>query len=142
MASGCACASGCGTAAVGKCVDLAFFDVQSEGGKETADVGEGGKVVVGDEREIEVLIASFYDRDFAGMVGSELRCKLNMSGNRGRFDAAEVFLVHATEKIVEDIGGDVGAEGTHRLLELFVERHRDRVLWLTGPSIPEWVESV
>ena len=68
----------CRRGAVGEGVDLAFLDVQSEGGEQAADVGKGGKVVVGDEREIEMLIAAFGNRDFAGMVGCQLRGEPNV----------------------------------------------------------------
>lgn len=124
----------CRRGAVGEGIDLALFDVQPEGGEEAADVGKGGKVVVGDEGQIEMLIRPFCNGDFAGMIGSQVRGEANVPGDDRRFESAEVFPIHAAQKILKDIGLDVGAEGTHRLLELFIEGHRDRILWLTGPQ--------
>lgn len=106
-------------------VDLAVFDVQSEGGEEPADIGESREVIVGDEREVEVLIRSLCNGDFAGMVGSQPCGEANVSGDDGRFEPAEVFPVHAAEKILKNVGLDIGAEGAYRLLELFIEGHRD-----------------
>ncbi|MBX9659868.1 MAG: hypothetical protein K2X00_14965 [Nitrospiraceae bacterium] len=72
-----------------------------------------------------MLIRPFRNGDFAGMVGSQVRGESNVPGDDGRFEPAEVFPIHAAQKILKDIGLDVGAEGAYRLLELFIEGHRD-----------------
>ncbi len=56
----------------------------------------------------------FGDRDFTGMVGSQLRGQAHMVGNDGRGEAAKVFRVHAGEKVVQNIGGDILAERRDR----------------------------
>jgi len=65
------------------------------------------------------MIAPFGDHNAAGLFRRELRGEVNMLRNSGRFEAAEVILVHPAEKILEDVGRDILAEGRDGLLNLF-----------------------
>lgn len=90
-----------------ECINLAFFDVQSEGGEEAANGGELGKIVIGDDGHIDAAVLLFGDREFAEMLRRQLGCQMNMPRNGGWIDSPEIFLIHPADKVVQNVGRDV-----------------------------------
>src|SRR5262249_42090876 len=102
--------------------DLTFFYVQAERGEEAADRSEHCEVVVANNGQFEMLVGHFRHGEFAGMVGGQRRGKMNMACDRRWIEAPKVLRIHATEKIVQDVRGDVLAKGRNYLVQLFLIR--------------------
>ena len=103
-------------------VDLAFLDVQSECRQEPADGGEFCKVIVGDDRQLEVAVAKLGHRALGQMIRRQCHRQPDMLCDRGEGDAAEILSVHPSDKITENIRRDVRREGSEGLKQLFTVR--------------------
>ncbi|MBH0184186.1 MAG: hypothetical protein HP477_01855 [Nitrospira sp.] len=96
-----------GRCGFGKRIDLTFFDVQSKGGEEAANGGKLGKIVIGDDGHIGTVVLLFGDREFAEMVRRQSCCQMDMLCDGGWIDSSEIFLIHPTDKVVQNVGRDV-----------------------------------
>src|SRR5687767_5700436 len=104
---------------LGERINLPFLDVQPECRQQSADGREFGKIVIGDDSQIEVSVTTIEDRAFAKMLRGQFCCQSDMLRDRLQRNPAEIVVVHSGDEITKHIRRHVRTKRGESLLEVF-----------------------